>query len=100
VAETLRVDFATLENLQHSLALLAGSFERMHEQREELDHIWGTREMRHAMGEFADNWTTHRDKLSKKIEELTDYCEGTLRTFHEVDVAIALAFGPPADGPR
>jgi hypothetical protein len=98
VAETLRVDFTTLENLHHSLALLAGSFERMHEQREELDHIWGTHEMRHAMGSFADNWVTHRDKLSKKIEELAEYCEDSLQTFQDAD--IGLSSGPPADGPR
>jgi hypothetical protein len=100
MADSLRVDYTTLENMQQSLAVIARNFERLHEQPGELAKIWGTRAMRDAMGDFADNWTTHRDKLRERIEELGKHCEGTLRCFREVDTAMASAVGRAAEGPR
>ncbi|HEX3826425.1 MAG TPA: hypothetical protein VHV82_04050 [Sporichthyaceae bacterium] len=55
MAEGLRVDYATLENIQAPSAVVARNFEGLHEQRGELAKIWGTRAMRDAMGDFADN---------------------------------------------
>lgn len=100
MTESLRVDSAVLEHLHLSLAALARSFEGLHERREELEKIWGSHAMRSAMGDFADNWTTHRDKLRGKIEELAEHCEGTVRCFREVDTALTSAFGPTEIGPR
>ena len=100
MTDSLRVDQATLEHMHLSLSALARSFEGMHEQREELDHIWGTHAMRHAMGEFADNWTTHRDKLRGKIEELAEQCRGTLACFEGVDAVLSSSLTPTEIGPR
>jgi hypothetical protein len=100
MADGLRVERATLEHMQQSLSAVARNFEGLHEQREDLEKIWGTRAMRDVMGDFADNWTTHRDKLREHIEELGKNCEETLRCFGEVDAALAAALGSAVGGAR
>jgi hypothetical protein len=99
MADVLRIDRASLEGMRLSLAAVARKFEDLHEWREEHAHIWGTHAIRTVMGDFADNWTTHRDKLRGHIEELAKNCEETLRTFHEVDAALTAAIRPGAEGP-
>ena len=98
MTDSLRVDRATLENLHLSLAALARSFEGLHEHREELGKVWGTHAMGKAMGDFYDNWTTHRDRLRGHIEKLAEHCEGTLQCFGEADTALASAI-TPREGP-
>jgi hypothetical protein len=99
VADKLQIDAASLQGMRLSLDAVARNFDGMHEQREELDKIWGTQEMRHTMGNFYDNWTTHRDKLRGHIEELAANCETVLRTFHHVDVTLSAAIRPGGEGP-
>jgi len=100
VADVLRIDRASLEGMRLSLAAVARNFEGMHEWREELQHIWGTNAMRHVMGEFADNWTAHRDKLRGNIEELGRNCEETLRHFGAVDAVLTAAIRPGTESSR
>jgi len=100
MADILRIDGPSLEGMRLSLAAVARNFEGLHAQREELEKVWGSRAVRAAMADFADNWTTHRDKLRGHIEELGRNCEDTLRTFHEVDAALSVAVRPGVEGPR
>ena len=99
MTDILRVDRASLEGMRLSLDAVARNFEGMHEQRQELEKVWGSRAVRAAMADFADNWTTHRDKLRGHIEELGRNCEDTLRTFHEVDAVLSAAVRPGVEGP-
>jgi hypothetical protein len=101
VTEALRVDYATLGRIQTSLALVARDFEGLHEQRGELEKVWGSRAVRNVMGDFADNWTTHRGRLREQIEELSKHCADTVRWFHEVDAIVAAGLGSaPLQSPQ
>jgi hypothetical protein len=86
--------------MRQSLAAVARNFEELHEQRAELAKIWGSRAMCNVMGDFADNWTTHREKLREHIEELRKRCEVTAQWFHDVDAGVASALGVAAEAPR
>jgi hypothetical protein len=100
MTDSLRVDFAALGDMQASLAVVARDFGGLHEQRGDLEKIWGSRAVREVMGDFADNWTTHRDRMCENIEELGRHCADTVRWFHEVDVIVAAGFGSAGQASR
>jgi hypothetical protein len=41
------------------------------------------------MEEFADNWKSHRGKLSEDLRKLGERCAGTVEVFRGVDAGLA-----------
>jgi hypothetical protein len=85
----LRVDFAVLDAMQRSLVAVAERFEGLGAQAGAEVRIWGGSHVRSAMEEFADNWKSHRGKLTEDLRRLGERCAGTVEVFRGVDAGLA-----------
>jgi hypothetical protein len=94
----LRVDFVVLQAMQRSMVAVAERFEELGGQAREEARIWGGSHVRAAMGEFAENWRSHRGRLTEDLRKLGDGCGATVEMFQGVDVG--LAGSAPGPTPR
>jgi hypothetical protein len=92
----LRVDFVVLQTMQRSLVAVADRFEELGGQAAEEARIWGGSRVRSAMEEFADNWKSHRGKLTEDLRKLGERCGGTVEVFQGVDAGLAGSVQGPA----
>jgi hypothetical protein len=85
----LRVDFGVLDAMQRSLVVVADRFEGLGGQAGVETRIWGGSHVRSVMGEFGENWKSHRGRLIEDVRKLGERCAGTVEVFGGVDGGLA-----------
>ena len=61
-----------LDNLIANLNEIISQFEGALDFENDNDHIWGQHNANLSMGDFADNWTHHRDDMVKDMKKFRD----------------------------
>lgn len=72
MADLVVKDLGTLAN---DLGTLIGEFEGALDFQNDDKHKWGQWNANASMGDFADNWTCHRDDIVKAMKELKSKVE-------------------------
>ncbi|MET9218454.1 hypothetical protein ACIOC1_16150 [Streptomyces sp. NPDC088197] len=61
-----------LQSLASDLSELIGQFEGALDFQNDDKGLWGQLNANLSMGDFADNWTVHRDAMVKSMKSLRD----------------------------
>jgi hypothetical protein len=61
-----------LQDLVNDLNELISQFEGALDFQNDDKHLWGQNNANLSMGDFADNWTIHRDDMVKDMKSLRD----------------------------
>ncbi|MDH6136879.1 hypothetical protein P3T37_006310 [Kitasatospora sp. MAA4] len=61
-----------LQDLVNDLNSLIGQFEGALDFQNDDKGLWGQHNANLSMGDFADNWTVHRDAMVKDMKALRD----------------------------
>jgi hypothetical protein len=78
-----------LANLAGALDVLVGEFKNALGFQNHDKGIWGQLNANLSMGDFADNWTVHREKLVEKMEELGELVAKVHETWGTFDSDLA-----------
>ena len=62
---------ATLDDTNRDLKKIKDEFDKAKDRATENDRIWGQADLRAAMSEFANNWYVHREKITKRLGDLS-----------------------------
>jgi hypothetical protein len=54
--------------------------------------IWGQSNAERSMGDFADNWRIHRDKMTDRMKKLKDTVEKVAAQWGDADQKLAESF--------
>jgi hypothetical protein len=54
--------------------------------------IWGQKNAESSMGDFADNWTIHRDKMTERMKKLKETVEKVADQWRDADQKLSEAF--------
>ncbi|QCB94906.1 hypothetical protein [Cellulomonas shaoxiangyii] len=61
-----------LVSLAHDLDVLIGEFQGALDFENDYATVWGQRNAELSMGDFADNWTVHRDEMVEAMKKLRE----------------------------
>ena len=70
MAEDLVVD-ETLDSTNRDLKTIHEEFTKAKDRADSTNRIWGQADLTWAMGEFVNNWYVHRDKITKRLGDLS-----------------------------
>ena len=88
----LRVDYTLLEASHKSLTSLASEFGSLQASTSGYDGAMGSGAIAGAMGNFAGNWSYHRDKLVANMHKLDDMITESVTQFTNTDQKLAREF--------
>lgn len=81
----LKVDYDLLEASHKSLTSLVSEFGHLQASTSGYDGALGSGAVAGAMGNFAGNWSYHRDKLVGNMKKLDDMITESVKQFMETD---------------
>jgi hypothetical protein len=81
----LKVDYDLLEASHKALSGLASEFGNLQASTSGYDGALGSGTIAGAMGNFAGNWSYHRDKLVANMKKLDDMITESVKQFMETD---------------
>ncbi len=88
----LKVSYDKLEESNRNLKAINHELDTTGDHQKDISGELGSGDMAHAMHDFADNWTYHRNKLQEKIKALAEMSEKTMQHFRQVDHKLASGF--------
>jgi hypothetical protein len=88
-APNLRVDYTLLEASHKSLTSLASEFGALQASTSGDDAAMGSGAIAGAMGNFAGNWSYHRDKLVANMHKLDAMITESVKQFMSTDQKLA-----------
>jgi hypothetical protein len=91
-APNLRVDYTLLEASHKSLTSLASEFGTLQASTSGYDAAMGSGAIAGAMGNFAGNWSYHRDKLVANMHKLDEMITESVKQFMNTDHRLAREF--------
>jgi len=74
-----------LDDLAADLSELISQFEGALDLENDDSKIWGQHNANLSMGDFADNWTVHRDDMVKDMKKLRDKVKKVDEAWAEAD---------------
>jgi hypothetical protein len=74
-----------LQELVSHLNELIGQFEGALDFQDEDKGLWGQHNANLSMGDFADNWTVHRDEMIRDLKRLRDKVTKVNDSWAQVD---------------
>jgi hypothetical protein len=77
----LKVSYDKLEQSAKNLDAVKGELDDTSAHQADIKGILGSGDVAHAMDDFANNWSYHRDTLKSKVEELGEMCEEAYTQF-------------------
>jgi hypothetical protein len=81
----LRVDYRLLESTDATLTSLADEFGSIEAVQADLDGAMGSPAVASAMGNFAGNWTFHRERLIGSMQSLAQMARESVQRFRSAD---------------
>ena len=94
----LRIDEGLLQEARASLGVIASQFAAATQRRDASSGIWGSQEVRDAMGAFVDDWGRHRRLLGEDLETFAGKVEGIVKGFGDTEAELADTFRRPGAG--
>ncbi len=88
----LRVD-GTLDDTSNDLKKIHDEFSNAKKHAEEDGWIWGQWDLGHAMNEFVDNWWVHREKMDKRLTDLSDQVAKAVQGWSDADKQLSDSLG-------
>ena len=85
----LKVSYDKLEESAKNLEAVKGELDDTSAHQKDIKGILGSGDIAHAMDDFANNWSYHRDTLKSKVEELGTMCEEAYKQFTGTDSGLA-----------
>ncbi len=76
---------ATLDDTNAHLKAIHDEFAHAKDHAKEDGWIWGQWDIGHAMTEFVQNWWVHREKIDKRLEELSKKVDDCCTTWADAD---------------
>lgn len=74
-----------LAALVADLDVLISEFEGALDLENDNDHIWGQLNANLSMGDFADNWTSHRNKMIEAMKKFREKVSGVNDAWADAD---------------
>jgi hypothetical protein len=74
-----------LVSLVSDLNSLIGEFEGALDVQDDDKHLWGQSNANSSMGDFAANWTIHRDAMVKDMKALRDSVDKIVQGWQQGD---------------
>jgi hypothetical protein len=81
----LKVSYDTLEESSRNLKSIQRELDDTKHHQSDIQGALGSKDMTHAMHDFAGNWDYHRHKLLDKIQAMGEMTEKTMEAFKDVD---------------
>ena len=81
-----------LTDLVHDLNDLISQFEGALDFQDEFKGRWGQLNANLSMGDFADNWTGHRDKMVEAMKKFRDSVQGADQAWAEAEQKMVASF--------
>jgi hypothetical protein len=81
----LKVSYDTLEESSRNLKSIQRELDDTKHHQSDIQGALGSKDMTHAMHDFAGNWDYHRHKLLDKIQAMGEMTEKTREAFKDVD---------------
>jgi hypothetical protein len=78
-----------LVSLVSDLNSLIGEFEGALDFQDDDKGLWGQNNANLSMGDFADNWTVHRDAMVKDMKSLRDSVDKVNQAWQQGDQQLA-----------
>lgn len=78
-----------LGDLARELDMLVGEFQGALDLEDAAARAWGQRNANLSMGDFADNWTVHRDRLVEDMQKLRDAVRQADESWAQADADLA-----------
>ncbi|HEX6518888.1 MAG TPA: hypothetical protein VF070_02590 [Streptosporangiaceae bacterium] len=85
----LRVDYQLLASIHSTLNGLTAEFQHIEDQARAYNSAFGSDTITGAMGAFAGNWSSHRQKLLATMQNLDHMVTTTAQDFHHADSQLA-----------
>src|SRR5207249_4974194 len=96
MADHITIDFAVLEDTSRSLLRLRQEFESAREIADQDAGALGSRDVAHALHDFADDWKLHRQRLVEAMDKLQRAAEDSAKVFCTTDEGLARALDKDA----
>ncbi|WP_239311324.1 MULTISPECIES: hypothetical protein [unclassified Frankia] len=81
-----------LDVIRDGLKILVDEFAGALDFENDSVGIWGQHNAESSMGDFADNWTIHRDKMTERMKKLKDTVEKVAEQWRDADDKLSEAF--------
>ncbi|UZN03126.1 type VII secretion target [Cellulomonas sp. S1-8] len=82
-----------LGELAHELDRLIGEFEGALDLQDDSKGTWGQLNANLSMGDFADNWTVHRDKMVEDMKKLRDKVRAAADAWAQAEADLTASLG-------
>lgn len=79
----------TLDSTNRDLKTIHEEFTKAKDRADSTNRIWGQADLTWAMGEFVNNWYVHRDKITKRLEKLSERVDQACQTWSDADKQLA-----------
>jgi len=84
----LVIDYDTLHEASTSFKGISDEFNNLGQTESDLGGVWGSGDIKHAMGDFAGNWDYHRKKIQSAMDDLGKLLEKAETGFRELDTKL------------
>lgn len=81
-----------LDAIRDGLKTLVDEFAGALDFENDSEGIWGQRNAERSMGDFADNWTIHRDKMTERMKKLKETVQKVIEQWTDADQKLSQAF--------
>jgi hypothetical protein len=81
-----------LDAIRDGLKVLIDEFAGALDFVDDSEGIWGQSNAESSMGDFADNWTIHRDKMTERMKKLKETVEKVSDQWRDADQSLSDSF--------
>jgi hypothetical protein len=75
----------SLDDTNQHLKSIHDEFKNMKKHTDEDKDIWGQHDLKKAMDAFEHNWYVHRDKIDKRLEDLSKKVDEAVTAWSDAD---------------
>jgi hypothetical protein len=83
---------ADLDVIRDGLKTLIDEFAGALDFENDSEGIWGQKNAERSMGDFADNWRIHRDKMTERMKKLKETVEKVADQWRDADQKLSDSF--------